>query len=441
MGKCITVLFITIGLFFSVVFLAMAMAEPDGQTFQINGQLQTDNSYLLEDDYKPYWYEYRLDLKAQAVTGEKSQIFTELWIRSFKYSEDNCNFDLREAYLDCYGFLTDKADLRIGRQRIAWGVGDKLNPTDNLNPDDFENMWDFGRHLESDAVKISCYPGDCTITGVIIPKFKPAVLPAGNWITWAESPELPPDLPPGITWGEQTTTEITPSNNLKNTIYGIKIAGNIGGYDLSASYIRGRDDLPVARKVELTPGPGVININSELIYPKTDIFGFDISGAIGNVGVWAETAVFYPEKVILVTDSTLLGAGIQESVALDDDPYVKYLIGMDYTFTNGQYLNLQYLHGFPYERGDDLEDYLVLRLESKFKNERLIIPLNLCYEIKDTEDLKNNSAVIFAPELVYRPGNNTEYTLGVRLINGSDNTTFGRMKNDDQIYFKFIYSF
>jgi hypothetical protein len=441
MGKYIVGLLIVAGLLFSVVFSAIAMAEPDGQTFQINGQLQTDNSYLLEDDYQPYWYEYRLDLKTQAVTGEKSRLFTELWIRSFKYSEDKCNFDLREAYLDWYGFLTDKADLRIGRQRIAWGVGDKLNPTDNLNPDDFENMWDFGRCLESDAVKISCYSGDCTITGVIIPKFKPAVLPAGDRIAWAESPELSPDLPPGITWGEQTTTEITPSNNLKNAIYGIKIAGNIRGYDLSASYIRGRDDLPVARKVEFTPGPGGININSELIYPITDIFGFDIAGVIGNVGVWAETAIFYPEKVILVADSTLLGAGIQESVALDGDPYVKYLLGMDYTFSNGQYLNLQYLHGFSYERGDDLEDYLVLRLESKFKNERLIIPLNLCYEIKDTDNLKNNSAVVFAPELVCRPGNNTEYTIGVRLIDGSDNTAFGRMKNDDQIYFKFNYSF
>lgn len=437
MGKWVVVLLIMAGLLFSIVFSTIAKAEPDDQTFQINGYFQTDNSYRLEDDYQSYWYEYRLDLKAQAETGKKTRLYTDLWIRSFKYGEDDCNFDLREAYLDWYGFISEKADLRIGRQRIAWGVGDKLNPTDNLDPDDLENMWDFGRHLESDAVKIACYPRDYIITGVVIPKFKPAVLPADDWVSWVE----PPQLPLGTTLGNQTTNKITPSNNLENTIYGIKIAKNFWGYDFSMSYIRGRDDLPVARKVELTPGPGGINITSELIYPKTDILGFDLSGAIGNVGVWAEAAIFYPEEVILVTDLTSLGMGLQESVALDDDPYVKYLIGMDYTFSNGQYLNVQYLHGFPYERGDDLEDYLVFRLESKFKNEKLIIPLNLCYEVKDTGDLKNNSAVVFAPELVYRPGNDTEYTLGVRLIDGADNTTFGRMKNDDHIYFKFKYSF
>ncbi len=431
------VFLIASGLLLSEILPVMAGVETDDRSFQFNGYMQTDNSFDIKNDYQESWYEYRLGLNAEAKTGAKTHIFTEFWIRSFKDSEDDYNFDLREAYLDWYGFLTDRSDLRIGRQRIAWGVGDKLNPTDNLNPDDFENIWDFGRHLESDAVKVSYYPGEYTVTGVIIPEFTPAVLPADDSVSWL----APPELPPGTTLENQTTTEITPSNNRENFIYGIKIARNIRGYDFSVSYIRGRDDLPVARKVELTPGPRGININSELIYPKTDIFGFDLSGAIGNVGIWAETALFCPEEVILVTDSTSLGMGLQESVALDDDPYIKYLIGMDYTFGNGFYLNVQYLHGFPYERGENLEDYLVFRLESKFKNETLIIPLNLCYEIKDTDDLKNNSAVVFAPEIVFRPGNNTEYTFGVRLIDGADTTTFGRMKDKDHIYFKLKFSF
>lgn len=434
----IIIFFITIGLLSLSIFPSIAEAESDGQPLQINGHLQTDNSHRLEGDHKVYWYEYRLDLKAQTKPGEKTHFYSELWIRSFKDSEDKCNFDLREAYLDWYGFLTEKTDLRVGRQRIAWGTGDKLNPTDNLNPDDFENIWDFGRHLESDAVKVSCYPGDYTVTGVIIPEFTPAVLPAGDRMFW----ETPPDLlPPGTKIGTQTYTEITPANKTENMIYGIKIAKSFGGYDFSVSYIRGRDDLPVARKVKLTPGAEGINIAGELIYPKTDIFGLDLSGAIGGVGIWAEAAVFYPEKVVLVTDLTSLGMRPQESVALDDDPYTKYLFGMDYTFENGLYLNFQYLHGFPFERGEDLEDYLVFRLESKFKNERLTIPLNFCYEIKDIDELNENGAVVFAPEIVYRPGNNTEYALGVRLIDGSDTTTFGKMKDDDQIYFKFKYSF
>jgi len=48
--------------------------------------------------------------------------------------------------------LTSTLDIRIGRQRIAWGTADKLNPTDNLNPDDLEDIFDFGKHLDSNIV-------------------------------------------------------------------------------------------------------------------------------------------------------------------------------------------------------------------------------------------------------------------------------------------------
>jgi len=56
---------------------------------------------------------------------------------------------LREAYLDLNGLLHSSIDIRIGRQRIAWGSADRLNPSDNLNPQEFEDFWDFGRHTPS----------------------------------------------------------------------------------------------------------------------------------------------------------------------------------------------------------------------------------------------------------------------------------------------------
>ena len=65
--------------------------------------------------------------------------------------------DLREAYFEIKGFLLDNVDVKIGRQRIAWGTADELNPKDNIIPLDLSDIWDFSNHLGSDAVQLSVY--------------------------------------------------------------------------------------------------------------------------------------------------------------------------------------------------------------------------------------------------------------------------------------------
>ncbi len=200
-----------------------------------------------------------------------------------------------------------------------------------------------------------------------------------------------------------------------------------------------------ARKVIFTPTaiPGTVDLDTELIYPRLHIAGLDLAGAIGDVGIWAEAAAFFPEKIYLETDLSALGMGTRSSTAMDDNPYTKYVIGGDYTFKNGLYINGQYLHGFIYERGkDSLEDYFMFGLEQKFFADKLkVTPIGGGIEIKDFEDLKNNYALIFAPEIAYYPVDNAEIILGLRLINGKTTTTFGKIKDTDEGFVKVKYSF
>ena len=421
-----------------------------------NGYLQTDNRLRLKGDNEFSWQEYRMDLKSEVKPSEKAKFYSEVWLRSLgfptvqnsadlvnKEKVSPLNLDFREAYIDLYGFLFDNLDIRIGRQRIAWGTADKLNPTDNLNPKDLEDIWDFGRHLGSNGLKASYYLGDYTFTGVFIPVFTPAVLPSGDWAS-ALSPSM--ILPSGLTLGNVSDTVILPENTpQESSISGIKMSRNILDYDFSLSYVHGRDNLPLARKVTFTPTtpPGTINISSELIYPRMHIAGIDMAGAIANVGVWTEAAVFFPEKIKMTTDLSALGMGIQETTALDDNPYVKYVFGADYTFKNGIYINGQYLHGFIHERGNDnLEDYLMFGLEKKFFNDKVkIIPISGGVEIKDFNDIKNNFALILSPEITYYPVDNAELTLGIMLIDGKDTTAFGRVADNDEFFLKLKYSF
>jgi hypothetical protein len=424
---------------------------------EIGGHVQTDSRIFLQQNNRFYWNESRLDLKIEASPSDETHVYSEFWLRNFGLPEVSTSTDLmlqgkdkvspwsilfREAYLDLYGFLSPNLDIRIGLQRIAWGTADKLNPTDNLNPDDLEDIWDFGRHLGSNAFKASYYLGDYTLTAVYIPIFTPATLPIPEW---AEAFSSPMELPPGLTLGNLTDKVITPENNIKeSSMYGFKLGKYFWGYDFSLSYFYGRDDLPLLNMVKFTLADsiGTVDVSSELIYPRIQVLGLDLAGAVGDVGVWAEGALFYPEKVSMFTDLTGLGMGIQDSTVLDK-PYFKYVIGADYTFKNGWYINFQYLHGFINERNEDgLGDYFVLGIEKRLLQDRLkIVPIGGGGEIGDFGDIKNNYALFLGPSITYYPFDNAEINLGLSIIEGKKTTTFGGVKDNDELYLRVKYSF
>ena len=353
------------------------------------------------------------------------------------------NLDFREAYMDLYGFINENLDIRIGRQRIAWGTGDKLNPTDNLNSDEMEDIWDFGRHIGSDAITATYYMNNYTLSAVYIPFFLPAVMPEGKW---ASVLSTAPELPSGLILGVSEDSIILPENNLEeSSVAGFKLSSAVFNYDYSFSYVYGRDDFPVLNNIvfSINADPNIVDISSRLIYPRIHIAGFDFAGSITDIGFWGEAAVFFPEEINAQTDLTDLGMNINESVTMDDEPFIKYVIGLDYTFTNGLYINGQYLHGFVHERGNDaLEDYFMFGLEKKFVNDKIkIIPLNGGIEIKNYEDVEDNIGFIYSPELYYYPVENAEILLGIRVIDGENTTLFGRIRDNDEFYVKLSYTF
>ncbi|MEO0129051.1 MAG: hypothetical protein ABIL02_02310, partial [candidate division WOR-3 bacterium] len=175
---------------------------------------------------------------------------------------------------------------------------------------------------------------------------------------------------------------------------------------------------------------------------KVQIFGMDFAGAIGDIGIWGEGALFMPESVHYAIDLSQLGMGVIDSLILDKKPYVKFVLGSDYTFKNGIYINLQYVHGFFQERSKEIEDYILLGLEWKLFEDKLkLMPLAGGFEIKDFSDFKNNYAFVYAPEISYKPVENCELILGVRVIDGKEITNFGRLKQNDEFVFKVKYSF
>ena len=430
---------------------------------RLSGDLMTDQRFLLQGDHPWAWNENRLTTNFDVNISGSTKFHSEVWLRNLGLPEiasssdlynkgiiDPYNLEIREAYVQLNGFLTKKLDITIGRQRIAWGTADVINPTDNLNPYDFEDVLDFGRHRGSDAINLQYYlNSDFSLQGVFIPFFQPANLPAG---IFAESLSSSMDMPPGMVLQGYSDTVVIPKYNLgESTSAGLRFKGFTGGVDFSMSYVWGWDGLPfnTANTVIPVDLQGGVNVNAQLSYGRNHIIGADLATSIAGIGFWAEGALFLPEKdVIMSNDLTAVVSGspdpfIVDSTILEAKPFMKFVVGGDYFFGDGSYLNLQYIHGFIHERGKDaLNDYFFLRYDKRFFNEKLkISPLSGAFIVTDWKDIQNNYALAYMPEIIYAATVNTEISLAVVLFEGEGDNLFANMKDYDMFMFKLKYVF
>ncbi|MBI5218531.1 MAG: hypothetical protein HY958_06330 [Bacteroidia bacterium] len=431
---------------------------------KISGELLTDDRFLLKGKNDWAWNENRLTLKFDKKITDNSKFYSEIWLRNIglpnlttsanlynKGIVDPYNLEIREAYIQMFSFLTKNLDLKIGRQRIVWGTADKLNPTDNLNPFDLEDILDFGRHRASDAINMNYYfNNDFSLQAVYIPFFQPVNMPIGIFAN-ALNPTM--QLPQGMVLKGFSDNLQMPKYNLEESSNaGLKFKGTAKGIDFSLSYIWGRDGLPYSVRNTFTPVDtlGGININSQLSFARTHIIGADMATSIAGIGFWAEAAAFIPEKDVIMTNDLSAFYPMspvpvtQDSILLDKTkPYIKFIIGGDYNFKDGSYLNFQYLHGFIHERGtENLNDYFFIRYEKKFFNEKLkIAPLGGGFIVTNWDKIKDNYAIVYMPEISYKATDNAEITLSTVIFDGKGDNMFANLKEYNMFMFKLKYSF
>lgn len=429
--------------YFVLLILIFGSLKFEANELEINGYVESDNRLRLDKDHVFSLNENTLFLKIKkdivsraAIHGNielintNKQKITDASDLQSTDKVDPCRLELKEAYINFHGFLTNNMDLTAGKQRIAWGTADKLNPTDNLNPDDLSDPMDFGKKHGINAFRADYYLGEYTLTGVYIPVFKPAVLSPSEWTPAQTFP-----LPQGINLGEYTSKVLLPESNLGNSEYAFKTASRFFNYDFSISYFNGRNDLPVTTRTTLASVDSTTtDINLEMAYPRTKIIGFDMAGSVAelwNIGIWIEGAYNMPEETNQVTQTA---SGITSEKIMNAD-FLKYVIGGDYTFKNGIYINTQFIHGFDNEiEKDKLKDYVFGAIRKNFKNDTFKLELRGGRSVSESGNLIN-------PHLEYYPIDATEIILGCYFIDGKEGTNLGSLKNFDELYLKFKASF
>lgn len=297
-------------------------------------------------------------------------------------------------------------DLRVGQQVVNWGKGDQFNPTNNLNPND---LWDpllFGQQLGTPMVKADyTFYREWTLSGVLVPIFKPAQLPSSARLGVASLDRLP-FVEDSLRWrlhAEQTLVRdilkyptvvtkaipVLPEARLDNMQFAFRVAGVLAEHDLAFSYYNGRTDMPqpFVNYTRLNAGrrcnpsdpndcvAGMIETEVELGYPRMQVLGFNASGQVNALG-WLskriqpigyrfELGVFFPQEasIILLQDRMdfglrlepageyAYGLGGRRPLTVKSTPFAKWTLGLDYSFGRHVYANVQWVHGFVDEFG------------------------------------------------------------------------------------------
>jgi hypothetical protein len=314
----------------------------------------------------------------------------------------------------------DNADLRIGRQIVAWGRADGINPTDNLTPHDYTVMLPFedDQRFGTTALKLDWYLStEHTLTFFTTPFFEPSKLP----------------LAPGVSFHDSR-----PTRTLGHSEAAIKFNKTGGSLDWSVSYFHGYSLLPEIRP--LPAGAGL-----ELHYPEIDVVGADMARNFGRYGMRAEVAYIQTED----------NHG-QDPVAIN--PYIYAVAGVDRTFLDNLNLNLQLVGRWVQHYSDpeavadpalraiaignatafgqqSRTSYgMTSRLSNKWFNDTLEAELLVFVNFDRTNSY-------LRPLMTYAFTDHLKATFGGEFYRGPDGTFFGQLKRNQGVFSELRYSF
>jgi len=361
--------------------------------------------------------ETRLNLELLSSLGEN----ISFKVNSY-YIYDSLNrkgiWDFQEAYIDYYSSFLD---IRFGRQVISWGKADEMNPTDILNPQNITNINEDKRvrKIGQMALKTEWKFSDFILEAIWKLEFDNMKLPALNSrFAFFSVPGL-----------EEFPDPEYPQNRIKDTEWAFKLSRTISQFDLSISYFDGWDNIATPVFI-FDPALQQIQLD-KLKFFRTKMIGADFAGSIGSVGIWGEAAYFIPNK---------------ENDPLVKNPYLQFVIGMDYTFSNNIKINVQYFQEINETESDKeivsklglgmpLLQAVTFRLEKKFgEGEPHSIEVFGIYDVKD-------NGLLLQPKLSLSPFDSFGIEFGIILYFGEEGSLFGRFANNDQIYVRSTISF
>ena len=485
-------------LFFGVLPLQLRAYEYQGERlmFSLSGHLESGAAYAFDKDTpeEDPSSELALDCTADVDSWASFKLYVQAGddgkvidpgngrlINEFDtiYQDKNPYVDIDEAYVDLFSRYVD---FRIGIQKFAWGRLDEINPTDNLNTEDLtrgatddENE----RKIGVPAIKSNIYSELMNCELVWIPQYVPYRLPAPEerWFPGVLKPPavIQTNTPAGDIPITPDYEDIDLSGSaVQYSEYGIRLSRYIAGCDISVSYFRGYDTMPVT----CAPTDLTIELHDLLaldysisadvtIVPeihRMNVYGFDFTTTVGSFTIRGEYAYFQNKYYNRKLTSVLKGEVTQEKqdAIMDEfleeyldsggtnavqtfriDPEIalqmdsmKYGLGADYIYGDTS-VSVQVIQEYvpDYEENkpvyfikDGFDTIVTLSFKQFFLQNTLEANLDGAYDL-EFEDY------MIKPSLKYKFTESLQLTLGAIILDGKeDDSLIGQYQDNDEIY-------
>ncbi|MBI9092851.1 MAG: hypothetical protein JEZ12_26845 [Desulfobacterium sp.] len=332
-------------------------------------------------------------------------------------------FELENAYIQ--GRLTEKLDLKEGRQIVVWGKSDTLRLTDILNPvnhrepgkTDLEDL-----RLPVWMTKLDYYVGQWCITGIAVHERR-----------WNKLPEYGSDF---YSFDGPLPHEETPTENLENTEYAVSIKGVFSSWDFSLYYADFYGDTPHLEFLPFSPDLFILR------HAHEQMMGADFNIARGDFIFKAEGAFFKGGRFSDRVDMETVPPGIHRV----PDTYSKtaILAGIEYSGFTDTLITVEamntHIHGHDLsgEKAGVHEDSLVtsIRIQQDFLNDRLTLELlSIIY------GEKSQDGGIHRFSALYDFTDNLTIRTGYMLYQSGDIPAFESMGENDRLFMDIKYSF
>jgi hypothetical protein len=386
-------------------------------------------------------------------------------------------------------------DLTVGQGQVAWGLADAINPTDTINPRNYDRFLDpelgFTKQ-PAPMARLEWYmPKNIKLDAVVLPFFVPAQISiVGNdvalmghqfplFMLLGEVRENPDwgRLEKGLShWYPQWEEDLQGlledeefyrerwqvlDDDFSHAEGAMRLSGRAGTFDFSASYHYLWDDIPTLHVnpefLDLlqafsdtpedyqpvpTSGLDVDTIMEPftIMYHRSHAFGADLGTMFQGVGIRAE-GLWQTAKYVYT-----------DSFGTRRKPVANWVLNIDYMFAGNFLVTGMFMQSAIIGETSGLMmppsyDLLMLVLRKPWLDDKITTDLAFAYDFSYLETEDWNDFAIFgedgmvAPMVTYAITDPLKIALGANIVWGENYTLLGILKEESRVFTTLSYDF
>ena len=366
---------------------------------------------------------------------------------------------LRECYID---ILTDRLDIRAGKQQVVWGTADGVRILDIVNPLDYRE-WTLQNYVDSRIpLWMINMEGELLMNGhlqlLLIPDYQADYYPPSGAPFTLRTVRLGAEAIQQLVQQGVTVSTVSerPARNFRNTKIGLRWRNIIEGhaFEYTLNYLHTYSFASSAYTLFTFGFPPSLSLTRRA--EQIDVYGGTFSKTITEgiiIPGFAKGWTLRGEFAFIRGNAMNYGMDKSISGTVDVEQY-NYVLGFDKGFWKNWQFSFQFIQMIakPKRQGetfdvdtqtllfgptrgplDEVETMLTLRLATDFLHERLKPEILILYG--DDNDWR------ISPKVSYEINDQWLVTTGLHIFEGSEEHLNGQFDKNDQVFLEVKYSF